>query len=548
MASAQQTGIAARDALERALSSPGFARSEGLSRLLRYVVERKLEGRASDLKESLIGVEVYGRKPDYDPKIDSTVRSEVARLRARLATYYANEGRADPLVIELPKGGYVPRFRQTPPSLAGLDGSAGLSEQWRGSQRWLALALLGAAILVAAGFLFNHQNAPIPLAVLPFANLSPDAGDEYFADGLTDEIIRNLSILDGLTVRSQTSSFTFKGKSRNLREAGRELEADYILEGSVLRSGQQLRVNAQLVRVRDDSPVWSGRIEREVADIVRIQDEISRGIVNGLRLKLARGRRRYETSAEAYDLYLRARASGTQRFPGDQAVIRLFEKAVTKDPSLAPGYAGLAGSYAWWSFENPNRSDHDEKLMKMRAAAEKAIELDPLLAEAHSALGAAYARKGQWSLAEQSLRRAIEIEPNLAMAHDNLTWFFLFPLGRIEEAVREARNEVKLDPLSPMAHYLLAETLISAGRYDDAANHCEKLPGDFLFTGAMHWPGSARPGSDRRGPKGLNHRRQLGLSGICLWDNRKARRISEAPGRGAETARTFPICPGLCGD
>jgi serine/threonine-protein kinase len=471
MARVPRNGIAERDALERVLSSPGFARSGGLSRLLRHLIERQLEGRENDLKESLIGVEVYGRKPDYDPKLDSTVRSEIARLRARLAEYYANEGRTDAFVIEVPKGGYVPRFRRVESAV-------------RPAWRWLAVALAGGGALAAAGFWFHGQKPTIPLAVLPFANLSPDPEDRYLADGLTDELIRNLSILDGLTVRSQTSSFTFKGKPRNVRDAGKELEADYILEGSVLRSGQQLRVNTQLVRARDDSPVWSGRFEREVVDVVRIQDEISLGIVNSLRLKLGRGRRRYETNAEAYDLYLRARASATQRFPGDQVVIGLFEKAVAKDPSLAPAYAGLAGAYVWWSFQNPNRRDHDEKLVKMRSAAEKAIELDPLLAEAHSALGAAYARVGQWSLAEQSLRRAIEIEPNLAMAHDNLTWFFLFPLGRIEEAIREARNEVTLDPLSPVAHYLLAETLLSAGRYDEAANHCEKLPTDFLFTGA----------------------------------------------------------------
>jgi tetratricopeptide (TPR) repeat protein len=118
----------------------------------------------------------------------------------------------------------------------------------------------------------------------------------------------------------------------------------------------------------------------------------------------------------------------------------------------------------------------------MRAAAEKAIQLDPLLAEAHSALGTAYARNAQWDQAELSLGRAIQIDPNLSSAHDNLTWFFLFPLGRIEEAIREARAEVRLDPLSPMAHYLLATTLISARRYDEAASQCEKLPGDFVFT------------------------------------------------------------------
>src|SRR5262249_17362796 len=136
----------------------------------------------------------------------------------------------------------------------------------------------------------------------------PDTANEYFADGLTGEIIRNLSIIDGLAVRSQTSSFAFKGKPRNVREAGNQLAADYILEGSVLREGQRLRINAQRVRVRDDFALWSDKYDREFADIFAIQDEIARGIVNSLRLKLGHGQRRYETSPEAYDLYLRARA------------------------------------------------------------------------------------------------------------------------------------------------------------------------------------------------------------------------------------------------
>lgn len=131
----------------------------------------------------------------------------------------------------------------------------------------------------------------------------------------------------------------------------------------------------------------------------------------------------------------------------------------------------------------------------MRAAAEKSIQLDPLLAEAHSALGVAYARNGQWDQAELSLRRAIQIDPNLSTAHDNLTWFFLFPLGRIDEAIREARAEVRLDPLSPMAHFLLATTLISAGRYDEAASQCEKLPEDFGPAGECL--GRARLGQGR---------------------------------------------------
>jgi TolB-like protein len=172
------------------------------------------------------------------------------------------------------------------------------------------VVLAGLAIGVATGWWWvQHKSAPVVIAVLPLENLGHEAANDYFADGLTDGLIRNLSVIEGLVVRSRTSSFALKGKPRNVREAGQQLQADYILEGSVVRSGQQLRINAQLIRVRDDSPLWSARFDRELPDALAIQDEISRGIVNSLRLKLGHGRRRYETSVEAYDHYLRARAA-----------------------------------------------------------------------------------------------------------------------------------------------------------------------------------------------------------------------------------------------
>src|SRR5205807_2013181 len=193
------------------------------------------------------------------------------------------------------------------------------------------LACLTVALAVTGWWWIRHKSAPVTIAVLPLSNLSKDASNDYFADGLTDEIIRNLSIIDGLAVRSQTSSFVFKGKPRNVREAGKELGADYILEGSVLQVGQQLRINAQFIRVRDDFPLWTGRFDRESRDALAIQDDISRGIVNSLRLKLGRGRRRYETSAEAYDLYLRARSIPIQRgVRGYNEVIGPFEQAIAK--------------------------------------------------------------------------------------------------------------------------------------------------------------------------------------------------------------------------
>ena len=202
-------------------------------------------------------------------------------------------------------------------------------------------------LLVAVGALIwwriQYRSAPVAIAVLPLENLSPDPGSDYFADGLTDELIRNLSLIDGLSPRSQTSSFAFKGKPRNLREMGSELNTDYIVEGSVLRIGNRLRVDAQLVRVHDDFPLWSGRYDRMLTDVFAIQDEISRGIVNSLRLKLGRGRRRYETSTEAYDLYLQARAMEfRQGLAGEVDSVDLFQQAIARDPSFAPAWAGLA--------------------------------------------------------------------------------------------------------------------------------------------------------------------------------------------------------------
>src|ERR1041384_3452622 len=260
---------AARRQLERVLESAGFSRNERLSRFLRFVVEGHLDGKDQELKESVIAIEVFGRRPDFDSRLDPVVRTEAARLRARLNEYYIKEGQADGLVIELPKGGYVPRFRevaeerhQTTPILART------SARFR-TQVWVALGLACLVIALAAVALWwsQHRSAPIAIAVLPLETTSHDPANDFFADGLTDELIRSLSIIEGLAVRSRTSSFAVKGRSRNIRDAGQQLQADYILEGSVLRAGHQLRINVQLVRVRDDFPLWSGAYERESTDV-----------------------------------------------------------------------------------------------------------------------------------------------------------------------------------------------------------------------------------------------------------------------------------------
>jgi serine/threonine-protein kinase len=469
MPAVEREGQAVRQELERVLKSAVFVRNDRLSAFLRFVVEQSLEGRGGDLKESVIAVEVFGRKPDYNPKRDPIVRNEASRLRARLSQYYVEDGKADPLVIDLPRGGYVPIFREA---------ERALTPARTIRTRNLLAAVLLVVIVVAAGWWWsNHRSAPIAIAVLPFINLSQDSANDYFADGLTSEIIRNLSIIDGLAVRSQTSSFVFKGKPRNVHEAGRQLAADYILEGSVLRAGRQLRINAQFVRVRDDFPVWSGKYDRELSDVFVIQDEIARGIVNSLRMKLGRGQRRYETSVDAYDFYLRARA--LEMLPALAGISRSvdpFEQAIAKDSSFAPAYAGLAAARAARTgFDEFNPDERASEMSKGWAAAQKAIQLDPLLAEAHDALGMMQAREAQWQQAEQSFRRAIELAPGDPLWHRHFAQFLLMTLGRVEEALRELRIAEKADPLSPGVHSSLRATLNWAGRFEEADADCRKM-------------------------------------------------------------------------
>jgi TolB-like protein len=458
--------------LARVLSSSGFARNERMSRFLRFLVEQHLQGRDDEIKESVVAVEVFNRKPDYDPKHDSIVRTEAGRLRARLAEYYSVEGRAEPIIIELPKGAYIPTFRRGQTNPAAGQTSIGRRRTWTWTWTWAA-----AVILVAGAawgwWSVRREHLPIPIAVLPLESLSQNSADAYFADGLTDEIIRNLSAIEGLAVRSRTSVFIFKNKPRNVRETGTRLEADYLLEGSVLRAGQQLRINAQLIRVRDDVPVWSGRFDRNVTDVFAIQDEISRGIVNQLRLHLGRGRWRYETSVDAYDIYLRARSRSFEGIFGTIESIEGFQQAIAKDPSFAPAYAGLGAAYAVRSTQYPLEHTADE-LVKMRAAAEKATQLDPLLAEAQDARALVYARDAEWDQAENAFRRAIELDHNRSRTFTDFAMWFLNVVGRNEEGLQQLRLARAADPLSPEVQLGLAWVLISLGRYDEAAGYCLK--------------------------------------------------------------------------
>jgi tetratricopeptide (TPR) repeat protein len=261
----------------------------------------------------------------------------------------------------------------------------------------------------------------------------------------------------------------------------RQLDVDYLVEGSVLRDGDQLRINAQLIRARDDVPLWSGRYDRKQIDVFAIQDEISLGIVNNLRLQLGRGRRRYETSVDAYDHYLRALANSVGHdFDRHDRSIGEFQQAIAEDSSFAPAYAGLGTAYAIRSTQFPAEHPADE-LVKMRSAAERAIQLDPLLAEAHHSLALTNARDGRWRESEDSFRRAIELDPNHSRTYAHFALWHLLVVGRTQEALQQLRIAEAADPLSSEVKLTIAWVLLSLGTYDEAAVYCGRLPAEEPF-------------------------------------------------------------------
>jgi eukaryotic-like serine/threonine-protein kinase len=378
------------------------------------------------------------------------------------------------------------------------------------------------AALLASFVGFNAVAAPYVspaerpiIAVLPLQNLSAEPDSDYFVDGLTDEIIRNLAVIKGLEVRSRTSSFAFKNKPRNLRDVGRQLGANLVVEGSVMRSGGKLRINAHLIQIADDVPLWAERFDRELKDVFAIQDEISRAIVNKLRLTLGTGQRRYDTDVATYELYLQARAEIDRRdaLGGTRRAAALFEQVIASDAAFAPAYAGLASAYAWMSmnpYPGQGGATFDEAHAVVRPAAVKALELDPLLGEAHAAMGWVHAREFEWERAQQSFGRAIELAPGLTQVYTQYSFSTLRPLSRLGEAERLLQAALRNDPLSLDVLRELAHVQFEQGRYDEAVRTFQRVrAADPEFPLAQHlaralmWSGrlsEALPLLEGRGP------------------------------------------------
>lgn len=277
--------------LERILASPLFSGAQRLERFLSFTVGKTLRGEADEIKEYLLGVEVFDRGESFDPRIDPIVRVEARRLRDKLKEYYEGEGREDPVRIELPKGSYVPSFRLRRPAAApgaGILPAAALGRAGKLLGLGLAVVLAGAGLYRLAGLrapepVANRpESLEITLAVLPLENLSGDPEQEHLADGLTEALITELSKIGGFRVKSRTTIMQYKGVRRPLPEIARELGADVVVEGGVMGAGPTIHFKARLVDAASDTKVWAGGFDGEAEQMVPLQIEVARSIAGAL--------------------------------------------------------------------------------------------------------------------------------------------------------------------------------------------------------------------------------------------------------------------------
>jgi len=342
------------------------------------------------------------------------------------------------------------------------------------------LIVLGVIVVVAAvgtiAYWRKRVSANVSairsLAVLPLQNLTGDPAQEYFADGMTDALITQLAQVGELRVISRTSIVRYKEAPKPLQTIAQELNVEGVVEGTVVRSGSRVRIDAQLIDARNDRHLWARSYERDLNDIVALQGEVAQAIAEAVVKKLssqerARLMRSRPTDPEANRLlYQGLVASGQQTYEGFSNAITYFEQAIARQPDSAEAYSRMSLSYIQFSFLGPLAPE--EFMPKAEVAARKALELDEGLAEAHAVLGITlYRYHFNWSVAETELRRALDLSPNYAEGHRMLA-AFLVAAGRSEEALAEAQRARELDPLSVQALLNLAAASRAAGHYDQA--------------------------------------------------------------------------------
>ncbi len=413
-----------REQLFRVVNSPTFTPSARLCRFLTYIVDRTVEGDLDNLKEFTVAIEVFDRNSDYDPNIDAIVRVEARRLRAKLKAYYEEgPGTADPVLIALRPGSYVPIFRW-------LHG--GPHHKQEDLPREVSLP--------------NRTS----IAVLPFVNMSPEPEQDYFCDGITEEIINSLTRLSGLNVIARTSAFQFKSVLIDIREVGQRLGADLVIEGSVRKAGEQLRITAQAVHADSGHHLWSETFRRELKDVFAIQEEIAQSVADLLRLHLPSTGPLVRPSIrniDAYTRYLRARSLLYRQSPDAvRAALEQLRQLITAYPDFALGHTGIAVVNVILSLFGVVSGF--DVYPEAKTSAERGYALDPDSGETCAVLAAVRSTfEYRWSDAESLCERALSLQPGHALSF-TVRGMALLCQGQTAGAEALLHRLTELDPLS----------------------------------------------------------------------------------------------------
>jgi TolB-like protein/Tfp pilus assembly protein PilF len=396
-------------------------------------------------------------------------------------------------------------FELTPEGLKRTEAVEGASTK---SRTWIYVVVIAGLLSIGLFFLGRYTalrsagerpaaagTGSLPMksiAVLPFENRSKDPENAYFTEGVQDEILTRLAKVADLKVISRTSTQRFQSEPEDLPKIARQLGVAHILEGSVQKSQDQVRVNVQLINAATNAHLWAESFDRKLTDIFAVESEIAKNIADKLQAKLT-GSEAHAMSArptentEAYQLYLKGRFFWNKRTAKDfKTAINYFQQAIDKDPGFALAYAGLADTYVLLS--GFSAASPKESLPKAKAAALKALELDSTLGEAHTSLAqAVFAYDLDFAVAEKEFRRGIELSPNYATAHHWYAESDLAARGRFDEAIAEMKRALELDPLSVIINADFGSVLCIAGRYDDAIDQLRKaleMDPDFYYA---HW-------------------------------------------------------------
>lgn len=492
-----------RAQLERVLESPDFARADRASAFLRFIVEETLESRASHIKAFTIALEVFGRDETFNPQTDTIVRVEAGALRRRLERYYFTTGQDDPIIIDIPKGAYVPVFR--PSDLPGSEAPSevkdstpvDMAEQVPG-RRFTAATIAGSIVVIAlvtiAVQMFlpardQWTKTPTPpsveqgmaapaapfVAVLPLETPTESPIEVQYATGLVESVIMRLTMLSGLSVMAHSSVLGSEVKALPLRELHRDFGVTHVLRGTLQIEDQVLRINSQLIEANTGVTVWAGRYELSIEETVDMEQDLVMQVAAELGVQLdsdelLRLQRRHTNGLEVLKIYRDAMQllyppTDRERMLASRA---LFERTVSLDPSFAPGYAGRSINYSFWTeFDHSQAPKRDIQMAVELARI--AIDMDRNFGLGHAALGVAYSLSDQMKLGLDRSQRAVELDPGDAACQGWLGLILVLS-GRPDEAIEHITEAIRLNPLQVTSPYLnfLGIAYFNTGRFQSA--------------------------------------------------------------------------------